>query len=221
LQAGPCQTGSRLVNFPFTLEARVLIFWHQRLVVLSVPKTGTTALEEALAPAAHVGVMRPPELKHTPAYRFERFIRPWLTNSAGGARFEAVAVMREPIDWLGSWYRFRLRADLDGTPRSARGLSFADFARAYMANPRPELAEVGQQSKFLSGIEGRALGVDRLFRYEAMEGFVAWLEGRLDRRIALGRTNPSPPADTSLPEGLRTELAGFLAEDYALWRSLG
>ena len=198
----------------------MLIFWHQRLVVLSVPKTGTTALEEAVAQHAHVAVMRPPELKHTPAYRFERFIRPWLTNSANGARFEAVAVMREPIDWLASWYRFRLRDDLIGTPRSARGLSFADFARAYMATPRPEVAEVGQQSKFLSGIEGRALGVDRVFRYEAMDGFVSYLESRLDRRITLPRANPSPPGDTALPEALRADLTAWLAEDYALWRSL-
>ena len=199
----------------------MLIFWHQRLVVLSVPKTGTTALEEAVASWAHVAVMRPPELKHTPAYRFERFIRPWLTNSANGAPFEAVAVMREPIDWLASWYRFRLRDDLIGTPRSARGLSFADFARAYMAQPRPQLAEVGQQAKFLSGIDGRALGVDRLFRYEAMEAFTDFLAARLGRPIALPRANPSPPAPTDLPPTVRAELAAFLAEDYALWRSLG
>lgn len=199
----------------------MLIFWKQRLVVLSVPKTGTTALEEAVADMAHVAVLRPPELKHTPAYRFERFIRPWLTNSANGARFEAVAVMREPIDWLASWYRFRSREDLIGTPRSARNLSFADFARAYMTNPRPEVADVGQQAKFLSGTDGRALGVDRVFRYEAMPEFLAFLETRLGRRIALARANPSPPTPTDLPDALRAELAAYLAEDYALWRSLG
>jgi hypothetical protein len=210
-----------MVNIRFTREDRVLIFWPQRLVVLSVPKTGTTALEAALVSSAHVAVLRPPELKHTPAYRFDRFIRPWLTHSANGARFEAVALIREPIDWLASWYRFRLRDDLTGSPRSARGMTFADFARAYMASPRPEVAEVGQQAKFLSGTEGRALGVDRLFRYEEMDAFVAWLEGRLNRRIVLPRANPSPPADTTLPAGLRAELAAFLAEDYALWRRLG
>ncbi len=198
----------------------MLIFWHQRLVILSVPKTGTTALEAALAPHAHLAVSRPPELKHTPAYRFERLVRPWLTNSAGGAAFEAVAVMREPVDWLASWYRFRLRDDLIGTPRSARGLSFADFARAYMASPRPELAEVGQQSKFLSGMDGRPLGVDRLFRYEAMDSFVAWLEQRLGRRIALGRANPSPPAETALPNDVAADLRAYFAPDYALWRGL-
>jgi hypothetical protein len=198
----------------------MLIFWHQRLVILSVPKTGTTALESVLAGQAHLAVLRPPELKHTPAYRYERLVKPWLTNSANGAAFTAVAVMREPVDWLASWYRFRLREDLAGTPRSARGLSFADFARAYMSSPRPEVAEVGQQSKFLSGTEGRALGVDRLFRYERMEDFVAFLEARLGRRMELPRTNLSPPADTALPDSLRTELTAFLAEDYALWRSL-
>lgn len=200
--------------------ARVLIFWKQRLVVLSVPKTGTTALEEAVADMAHVAVLRPPELKHTPAYRFERFIRPWLTNSANGAAFTAVAVMREPVDWLASWYRFRLRDDLAGTPRSARGMSFADFARAYMASPRPEVAEVGQQAKFLSGIDGRPLGVDRVFRYEAMDGFVAFLEDRLGHRLSLPRVNVSPPGATDLPADVAADLRAYLAADYALWRSL-
>lgn len=198
----------------------MLIFWHQRLVILSVPKTGSTALEAALAPLAHLAVVRPPELKHTPAYRYERLVKPWLTNSANGAPFTAVALMREPVDWLASWYRFRLRADLDGTPRSARGLDFAGFVRAYMADPRPEVADVGGQARFLSGTEGKALGVDRVFRYEAMDRFTAWLEERMGRQIVLGRENPSPPGDTTLPDDLRAQLVAYLAPEYAIYETL-
>lgn len=197
----------------------MLIFWKQRLVILSTPKTGSTALEAALAPLA-LSIARPPELKHTPGYRFQRLVRPWLQNSAGGARFEAVALMREPLDWLGSWYRFRARPELDGTPRSTAGMEFSAFTRAYRADPRPDFADVGGQARFLSGMDGTALGVDRVFRYEAMAGFVAFLEERLETRIALPRLNVSPPGPLDLPPGERTEIRAHLAPEYALYAAL-
>ncbi|MEC8294742.1 MAG: gamma-glutamyl kinase, partial [Pseudomonadota bacterium] len=53
----------------------MLVFWKQNLVFLSVPKTGTTAYEKALAPLASMSVQDPPELKHAPLYRYNRFFR--------------------------------------------------------------------------------------------------------------------------------------------------
>ena len=44
----------------------MLVFWKQKLVILSVPKTGTTAIEAALAPHADIVVSHPPEQKHAP-----------------------------------------------------------------------------------------------------------------------------------------------------------
>ena len=44
----------------------MLVFWNKKLVFLSVPKTGTTAIEAALAPFADIVVSNPPELKHAP-----------------------------------------------------------------------------------------------------------------------------------------------------------
>lgn len=198
----------------------MLIFWKQRLVVLATPKTGSTALEAALGGLAALNVERPPELKHTPAYRYQRLVRPWLQNSAQGAVFTAVALMREPVDWLGSWYRFRQRDDLDGTDRSAAGMTFADFARAYRADPRPAMADVGGQAKFLSAAEGPGLGVDRVFRYEAMDRFVAFLEDRLDCAIELPRVNVSPRGRTDLAAQDLADLRAHLAPEYRIYEAL-
>lgn len=197
----------------------MLVFWKQRLVILATPKTGSTSLEQALEPHASLAVLRPPEMKHTPAYRFERFLRPYLQNTAHGERFAAWALIREPLDWLGSWYRFRARPELDGTPRSTRERSFADFCRAYMQEPRPAFADVGAQARFLSGMDGAALGVDRVFRYERMERFVACLEDRLQTRIALPRVNVSPSGPTDLPADLAAEIREFLADEYRLYQA--
>ena len=56
----------------------MLIFSKAKLVLFSVPKTGTTAIETALAPHAAIALLDPPELKHAPVYRYNRFLRPMV-----------------------------------------------------------------------------------------------------------------------------------------------
>lgn len=194
----------------------MLVFWKQRLAILATPKTGSTAIETALEPLSVLTITRPPEMKHTPAYRYQRFIAPYLRASAG-AEFTVVALMREPVDWLGSWYRFRQRDEVMAPEKSTRDISFAAFVEGYMADPRPTFADVGAQAKFLSGMNGAALGVDRLFRYEAIEDFVAFLEERLDCVIELPRLNVSPSGTTDLPADLAARLRDYLAAEYALY----
>lgn len=198
----------------------MLVFWKQRLVVLATPKTGSSSIEAALESLSALPVTRPPELKHTPAYRYQRFIRPYLRASAGG-EFTAVALMREPMDWLGSWYRYRRREDVLSADRSTRDMDFATFVRGYMANPRPAFADVGGQAKFLSGMNDAPLGVDRLFRFEALEEFVEFLEEQLDFAIELPRVNVSPEGELTLPPGLEQDLRAHLAPEYALYNAIG
>ena len=82
----------------------MLVFWKARLVFLAVPKTGTSAYEAALGSIASMAVLDPPELKHAPVYRYNRFFRPML-EKAGAEQMDLLAVVREPMSWLGSWYR--------------------------------------------------------------------------------------------------------------------
>ena len=75
--------------------------------------------------------------KHTRYAQFQRFLQPWL-ESKGFSResYEVVCVVREPVDWLASWWRYRSREELaDPSKRNHRNyaghLSFEQFARAY------------------------------------------------------------------------------------------
>ncbi len=197
----------------------MLIFWDQRLVFLATPKTGSTAIEAALQPLAAVTVERPPVMKHTPAYRYHRFLAPYLERASGGARFTTVALMREPLDWLRSWYRFRQRDDVEGTERSSTGMSFEAFVEAYMQKPRPPVADIGAQSRFLSDRSG-GLGVDHLFRYEELGDFLAFLEDRLGCEVVLPRVNVSPQADVALSAAAEARLRDFATADFALYESL-
>lgn len=192
----------------------MLVFWDQRLVFLATPKTGSTALAVALEPLAAVSIQRPPVLKHTTAQRFHRFIGPYL-KAASGTEFTTVALMREPVDWLGSWYRFRQRDDLLDERVSTRAISFDEFANAYCDTPQPDMANVGSQSRFLTP-EGKR-PVDRIFSYERIGDFVAFLEDRLDCAITLPRLNVSPAADLTLADATRARLETAMAADLALY----
>lgn len=197
----------------------MLVFWSEKLVFLSVPKTGTTAIEKALAPHASMVVSEPPELKHAPVYRYNRFFRPMFEKACKEDNMETVAVMREPISWLGSWYRYRQREFLKSTTRSTLGLSFDEFVEAYTKGDKPAFANVGSQAKFL---EPRPNGtkVTHLFRYENQPIFLDFLERRLNTRIALTRENESPRMNLTLSPKVEEKLRRKCADEFELYDSL-
>lgn len=192
----------------------MLVFWDERLVFLATPKTASTAIEVALESLASVAIQRPTALKHTTAERYRRFLQPFLERQAR-APFTVVALMRDPVDWLGSWYRYRQRDDIADPAKSTAGMSFEAFVEGWLADPRPPFADVGSQARFL-GWQG-GLGVDRLFRYEALDSFIAFLEDRLRCEIVLPKINVSPPGELGLSPGLRARLEAGAAEDFRLY----
>ncbi len=194
----------------------MLVFWEPRLVFLATPKAGSTALAAALESLAAVSIQRPPVLKHTTVHRYRRFVGPYL-EAASKADWTVVALMREPRDWLGSWYRFRQREETE-PKKSTRGITFDAFVRAWCQDPRPEFADVGSQERFLRPRQGQ--GVDRLFRYEEIDTFVHFLEERLGCEIILPRLNVSPPGLTDLSPETEALLHEVAAEDFALYESL-
>ncbi len=195
----------------------MLVFWEQRLAILATPKTGSTAIESALEPLATMAVQRPPVLKHTPVQRFHRFIGPYLEVTSGQP-FTLVALMREPRDWLGSWFRYRQRDEVTDPAKSTAAISFDRFVNAWCDDPQPEFAAVGSQAKFLQPKGDK--GVDHLFRYEEIDTFLHFLEDRLNCEIILPRLNVSPPGDLQLSPETEARLRKTAARDFALYETL-
>ncbi|EEW26347.1 hypothetical protein [Rhodobacter ferrooxidans] len=195
----------------------MLVFWAQRLTLLATPKTGTTALEAALESHAAVIAKGPPALKHTSAQRYHRFVAPWLSATAG-EDFTVLAVMREPRDWLGSWYRYRQRPEIGRPARSTAAISFDDFVRAWCQDKPPEFANVGSQARFLAGKNGR--GADRLFRYDQIGSLVEFLQAQLGCTLDIPRLNVSPPGDDALSPQTEALLRQFAASDFALYQTI-
>lgn len=195
----------------------MLVFWKEKIVFLSVPKTGTTAYQAALAPRATMVVTDPPELKHAPLYRYNRFFRP-MFDKVGGTDMETLAVVREPISWLGSWYRYRRRPFMEGRPNATHNVSFDAFVEGYLQGKPPGFANVGSQAKFL---EPRPNGtaVTHLFRYEDQPELRRFLEDRLNVTLELTQENVSPQMSLDLSPEIERRLRRKRPEEFALWES--
>lgn len=196
----------------------MLIFWDQRLVFLATPKAGSSAVEVALDSLAAVSVTRPEPLKHMSARDFATHLAPYITSQAGEP-FTTVALMREPIDWLRSWYRFVLRDDFEDPDHPLNGLSFEMFVQDFISMTPPKHARILRQHEFLTDATGTPV-VDRIFRYEAMDDFVHFLEDMLDCAITLPRVNVPPAVETRLSRETEQRLREAMSDDFALYQSL-
>lgn len=196
----------------------MLVFFKERLAFLSVPKTGTTAYEEVLRDRADLVISKPPELKHAPVYRYNRFVRPMFLRVCD-VELEIMAVMREPISWLGSWWRYRQRPFMQGKPNATHDISFDDFVLAYMKGKKPDFANVGSQHNFLL-TQPNGTGVTHLFRYEDQARLQRFLNARLDITLDLPRRNVSPDLPVTLSPGIEERLRRKCADEFTLYDSI-
>ncbi len=196
----------------------MMVFWKARLVLLAVPKTGTTALEQALLPYADTAILNPPQQKHCTVRRYRNQLQNFF-EQRGQRKLEVMAVVREPIGWLSSWYRYRSRDAIRGTANSTAKVSFDEFVAAWLEDSPPDFAAVGRQSRFVSEEDG-SLGVDHLFRHDRLDRAIAFLEGRVNRKLEVVHANVSPPSDAALSADMDRRLRSEAPEEFALWDGL-
>lgn len=206
-----------------------MIFLNRaRLVILSQPKTGTTALESALAQRASISISKPPELKHMSYRGFMQYIAPFIEAQSGFARsdYEVVAVMREPVDWLGSWYRYRTRDELRNpdNPRSINftgGMTFDQFVEDVCrpGDRQPAHAQIKTPS-WVALADPGAIGVDRLFPYETLSGLYDLIAKRSGKPVDTRMANVSPEMKLSLSSTSEERLRRHFSFEFELHANL-
>lgn len=189
-----------------------------RFVLLSMPKCASEALEQAMAPRADVVFRDPPEVKHLNYRRYARFVKPFFERFGEGPP-ETFCLFREPIDWLGSWWRYRQRPFLDGRANSTKGISFDRFVGMYLDAEGPA-GTIGRQSRFVINKDHR-VAVDRIFRYEDLGALTTVISERTGWEINLDRVNVSPRIE---PDKLARETKGKakreLKRDFEIYENL-
>ena len=173
-----------------------------RLVILAQPKTGSVALENALTARSDWSIRRPDKMKHMTYFEFQQWFAPPLKETGGLSRgdYEVVGIMREPMDWFGSLFRFNSRQKLKEDSAKAQhylgDTSFDDFLRAACVKKEGRITARLPCGVMLDA--DSTIGVDRLFPYEDLSALYELIETRTGSPLALKRVNVSPERELNL-----------------------
>lgn len=195
----------------------MLISQKHNFVFFCMPKCASNSIELMLKPHSEIHLRGRPQVRHTNVREYRTYIQPYLADVAGTTELETICLVREPVSWLNSWYRFRARHDLrsGNHPHSTSHVDFEGFVEAYLAVPRPAFAAIGSQYEFVRDAQGET-GVDRLFAYDDIPGLVDFFSKRVGRRLTLKTLNIGPGkvhASNLLErvDALKRRLAGALS----------
>ncbi len=194
----------------------MLVFVKENLTFLAVPKTGTTAYEAALRGRADIASRG--RLKHMNATRYHKKFAPFLADTYGLVA-ERMAVMRDPVDQIRSWYKYRSAPERIDSPKGTGGISFDAFLRDVIKDDPPPHAGLGSQFNFLTGPRGQLL-VHSLFAYEAQDRLRAFLENRFGSALKIPQKNVSPVIEAELEPATLAALKRARAKEFALYDRL-
>ena len=178
----------------------MLFFPSARIAFVAVPKTGSMASEIALSEFARE--------KWNPA---QKYMHRSASDAARlyGENVETVALIREPISWVGSKYRYLSGYQIPfGSRYCTRLISFESFADRIIRGQKPWPEPLKTQSDYMRS-------ADHVFQYEQFDLFVEFMSDRLDRTVSIPRNNVSPVVELSAGDAILRRLRKHFREDAA------
>ena len=189
----------------------MLIGVEKRYVFVANSKTASTSIEDALINHAEIHRGGAPQRKHIPLAEAIRTYGFLFDQPAYAPQtFFKFGVMRDPIGWIQSWFRYR-KGNQTAAPLPAE-MTFPEFWARKDWNLRLPDGSKRLQSRFFSDAEGRLIA-DYIIPYDAIETHFDLICTRLPQKnVSKIRASSEPP----LPEALLEEMRAYYAEDYAL-----
>ncbi|PSL19752.1 hypothetical protein CLV88_105175 [Shimia abyssi] len=191
----------------------VLVFFKQKLTMLAVPKTGTTAYETKLRPLADIAFRK--GTKHMTMGKYHSRLAPFLQETYR-QNPERLAVMRDPVDVIRSWYKYRSPDRMGDNPYCHGGVSFDEFVLDVISDNPSKPAGVGSQRAFLS-IPGGIVPVHHLFAYEHQRALRDFLSERFEREIEPKPKNVSPSIPAPISPEVERKLRTARAPEFELY----
>ncbi len=182
---------------------------------LCMPKCASTSIEKALDPYSQLSTFKNPKMKHTNFSKYAKYIKPFV----GAKDIEVVCLMREPISWLNSWYRFRCRSNMKNLKNYCGDLSFQEWIDEYLSENRSSRAKIGVQNTFFKDKAGN-IGVDKIFKYEHLEEIKKFFENKIGDTVNIPTLNQSQKIDFELKPQTLQKLREVLKDDYVIYESL-
>ncbi|WOI58360.1 hypothetical protein [Palleronia sp. LCG004] len=197
----------------------MLLSFERRFLFVANTKTASTSIETVLRPHATIVRAETPRRKHVGlSVALEEYRGDFARAGVSPGGVLKFGVMRDPIDWITSWYRYR-RGNAVESPLPA-DMDFAAFwTRADWNIKSPKGVPYLQRRLFC---EGETTLADVIIPYPRLsETFARICKGL---GIAVGdlpQENRSRLRETEgLSPELREEMRDFYAADYALWDRL-
>lgn len=193
----------------------MLIGVEKRFVFIANSKSASTSIEKALMVHAEIHRGGTPQRKHIllrATLRDYDFLFGREGYGAGG--FFKFGVMRDPAEWIQSWYRYRMGNKV--AHRLAEGTSFESFWKDWVAQAgRPGKKRL--QSNFFTRRNGTLIA-DYIIPYPDLENhFATIMQGLgIDARLPHQNVSKIRQMDTPPSEALMGEIRDHFAEDYAI-----
>lgn len=197
----------------------MLISVTKRFVFVANTKAASTSIERILIPHSEVFRSGTPQRKHIPLYDTLQTYR-FLFDQPNHApqRYFKFGVMREPLDWIGSWFRYR-RGNKVQSPLPY-DTTFAQFWAAKDWNILLKGGQPNLQQRMFIGPKGSVLA-DVVIPYHRLDVMLPEILNLLGIAADLPRQNVSEiTAPPEITGDLLEEVRAFYAPDYALWNRL-
>lgn len=185
---------------------------------LCLPKCASTSIEAAIAPFCNIMFTGQPSLKHINVKAYDRYIAPLHNNRVQGGKLESFCIMREPLNWINSWYRYLSREELANPqhPQHQKytgNMSYEEFIEAYLSSgKRPSYANISRPHEFVINATGK-IGIDRIFPLEKIDKIEEFLSNKLRNPVALPKKNISPKGSAPLNQELKRKLQNHFKKD--------
>ena len=159
-----------------------------------MPKTGTTSIQKALEKSATIRFARTGKfgLKHIDAENFQKWEKT-LKDQFPGDKFVSCCVMREPIDLLRSWYKYRSRKKLKSDEKFTGNITFDKYINNLYEKKNQDKSGRSMfdgQSRFL--FPKNKMLIDRIFPYENFDSFIEFITRKIGKDLEIPRINISP-----------------------------
>jgi hypothetical protein len=196
----------------------MLISLSHKFIFVANLKTGSTSIEQALRPHSEICMVRSEWGKHISLRHAElRFGR--VFELIPRSDFFAFGALRDPVDWMVSFYLSHRSFQFRGTPLDTSDMTFEEFLDRWVAANADQIAP--QITRLLDG--KNEFGVDFVLRFEKLEEDLASVCALLGvPRVRLSRENASLalPIAGGVPRHCAELIRAMYATDFEVWSSL-
>lgn len=182
----------------------MIINLDHKLSFLCTPKCASTSIEKFMGNGERIELTGSPQMKHCDATFYKNKIKPFLTFAFLDSEFVSFALIREPISWLSSWWRYRQRPN---APKhfNTNNISFNDYVLNFMKPLDQRPPGTGTRLKYprswIIDDDGYVV-VDKVFSVDKIEVLEEYLTLRTGSRVLLDNLNKSINIDLSISQSL-------------------